>query len=111
MVEPGKAESSDMIRIRVENARERQRVRFKTYSLLNNAAMQSKQIKQFCTLSPESQALLNLAFRKQKWSARAYDRILKVSRTIADLAEATEILPAHLAEAIGYRGLDQKYFI
>ena len=110
MVEPGRSESSYLIRTRVENARERQRVRFKTYALLNNAAMQSKQIKLFCTLSPESQALLNLAFRKQKWSARAYDRILKVSRTIADLAEADEILPAHLAEAIGYRGLDQKYF-
>lgn len=111
MVEPGSSERSETIRLRVENARERQLARFRNQSLPNNAAMQSKQIKQFCSLSHESQALLNLAFRKQKWSARAYDRILKVSRTIADLADSKEILPSHLAEAIGYRGLDQKYFI
>lgn len=104
------SESSTQIRMRVDQARSIQRKRYHEESILNNAAMSSKQIKQFCRLTTTGQELLNQAFRKLKLSARAYDRILKVSRTIADLSGAETIQPEHLAEAIGYRGLDQKYF-
>jgi magnesium chelatase family protein len=111
MVQPSLSEQSNAIRMRVEEARDRQLKRFHNQELINNAAMQSKHIKRFCSLSEDSQTLLNTAFRKQKWSARAYDRILKVARTIADLDSREMIEPSHLAEAIGYRGLDQKYFV
>lgn len=111
MIQPSPSESSYIIQMRVEEARERQLKRFREHELLNNAAMQPKHIKEFCTLTEDSQILLNTAYRKQKWSARAYDRILKVSRTIADLDGCERIGPSHLAEAIAYRGLDQKYFV
>ncbi len=94
----------------METARQIQQERFTASELTCNAAMHQKQIKQYCKLSNECQQLLNAAFRKLNLSARAYDRILKVSRTIADLAGKEAIETIHLAEAIGYRGLDQKYF-
>lgn len=69
--------------------------------------MNSAMIKEFCPLSPECTALLGRAMQRLNLSARAYDRIIKVARTIADLAAEESISPTHIAEAIGYRTLDR----
>ncbi|HQW83582.1 MAG TPA: magnesium chelatase, partial [Ferruginibacter sp.] len=73
-----------------------------------NAQMSSKQLKEICVISTVGQNLLKVAMEKLNLSARAYDRILKVSRTIADLAGSNDIMPEHLAEAIQYRSLDRE---
>ena len=73
-----------------------------------NAQMNVKQIRAFCKLSRESMSLLKTAMEKLNLSARAYDRILKVSRTIADLDASQDISPSHIAEAIQYRSLDRE---
>jgi magnesium chelatase family protein len=102
-------EKSECIRERVIKATERQAERFKdnpgTYS---NAQMSSKKLKEICIISPAGANLLKVAMEKLNLSARAYDRILKVSRTIADLAESDDIKVEHLAEAIQYRSLDRE---
>ncbi len=107
--EDRKGESSVAIRNRVTAAREIQAERFADFEHLHyNAQMQVKQIRKFCKLSEESMGLLKNAMDKLNLSARAYDRILKVSRTIADLANAKDIEPNHIAEAIQYRSLDRE---
>ena len=73
-----------------------------------NAQMSSKMLKEICNINAAGQNLLKVAMEKLNLSARAYDRILKVSRTIADLANAADINPEHLAEAIQYRSLDRE---
>lgn len=103
------SESSTAIRKRVSMAREIQLDRFKNCKHIHyNAQMNVKRIKEFCQLSAESKTLLKAAMEKLNLSARAYDRILKVSRTIADLSGDTSITPHHLAEAIQYRSLDRE---
>jgi magnesium chelatase family protein len=105
-------EPSDAIRARVISARERQAKRFKKRSgLFSNADMQSKEIHQFCTLDSDGEVLLKMAMTKLGLSARAYDRILKVARTIADLGGSEEIRPEHLGEAIQYRSLDRNLWM
>lgn len=107
--EERKGESSVEIRKRVTQAREIQSKRFANLEHIHyNAQMTVKQIRNFCALSPESKALLKTAMEKLNLSARAYDRILKVSRTIADLDAQTEIQPQHISEAIQYRSLDRE---
>lgn len=103
------SESSAVIRERVMIAREIQAERYKADDgVYANAQMSSKQLKEICTISQAGQTLLKAAMDKLNLSARAYDRILKVSRTIADLAQSDDIKIEHLAEAIQYRSLDRE---
>ncbi len=103
-------ESSASIRERVIHARERQRERLKTDGIFSNAQMTPRLIRRYCRIDAESERLLEAAMARLGLSARAYDRILKVSRTIADLEGFDEIRPAHVAEAVGYRSLDRTYW-
>jgi magnesium chelatase family protein len=96
-------EPSAAIRERVEAARERQRRRFKGTSLLSNADMGPAEVREFCPVDDAGKSLLRAAMQQLHMSARAYHRILKLARTIADLAGSEEIETAHLAEAIQYR--------
>ena len=102
-------ETSCAIRTRVVRAREIQAVRYKAHDgIYCNAQMSSKMLKEICTVNTVGQNLLKTAMERLNLSARAYDRILKVSRTIADLSMSEEIKPEHLAEAIQYRSLDRE---
>jgi len=104
-----KGESSANIRARVMQAREVQGSRYKENEGVHaNAQMSTKQLQVFCKLNPESQQLLKMAMTKLNLSARAYDRILKVARTIADLEKNKSITSEHIAEAIQYRSLDRE---
>jgi magnesium chelatase family protein len=104
-------EPSSAIRERVSAARRRQQVRFANDSKTNcNARMGTKHLKQWCKLDSDSQELIRVAMTELNLSARAYDRILKVARTIADLEDTPQIAPKHIAEAIQYRSLDRTYW-
>ena len=101
-------EKSAQIRDRVTHARAVQAARFKgRKGLYANADMQSKEIREYCRLDDAGEELLKMAITKLGLSARAYDRILKVGRTIADMAGSDEIRPEHISEAIQYRSLDR----
>ncbi len=104
-------ESSAQIKERVNRARNTQLNRFKGSKVYSNAKMNVVQTKKYCALGKEAKEILQKAFDKLNLSARAHDRILKVARTIADLAGEENILPEHIAEAIQYRSLDRKYLI
>ncbi len=106
---PG-AESSSEIRERVIHARDRQRKRLVGDKIFSNAAMTPRMIRRYCRIDSESEQMLERAMTRLGLSARAYDRILKVSRTIADLEGCDEIRSAHVAEAVGYRSLDRTYW-
>ncbi|HIW19814.1 MAG TPA: YifB family Mg chelatase-like AAA ATPase [Candidatus Alistipes pullicola] len=103
----GGEESSAVIRQRVVAARKIQSARFAGTSIHTNSMMNSRFLREFCPLSEESSVLLRRAMERFNLSARAYDRIIKVARTIADLSGTEQIEPAHIAEAIGYRTLDR----
>jgi len=104
-----KAESSVEIRERVTKARDVQTQRFEHLENIHyNAQMSSKQIREYCQLDDTSLQLLKTAMERLNLSARAYDRILKVSRTIADLDSADTVGPQHISEAIQYRSLDRE---
>jgi len=116
-------DSSEVIRERVMRAREIQLSRFngngdrradtlvrKSPGIYSNSAMSPKQIRTFCPLDTQSEELLEKAMSRQGLSARAHDRILKVSRTIADLDGSENIQPNHISEAINYRSLDRNYW-
>ncbi|WP_139957504.1 YifB family Mg chelatase-like AAA ATPase [Flavicella sediminum] len=101
-------EKSKLIRARVSKARAIQTQRFQSFENIHyNAQMSVKQIREFCALDTASKEMLKSAMERLNLSARAYDRILKVSRTIADLDQQTSILPQHISEAIQYRSLDR----
>lgn len=102
------AESSAAIRERVCKARQQQQARFAGRSFYCNAQMGAREIKEFCPIDGEVKSLLRAAIQQLSLSARAYDRVLKVARTIADLAGSEQIQVPHVAEAIQYRSLDRK---
>ncbi len=104
-------EPSAAIRERVKTARSIQLERLAGDGVYSNSAMSSAQIRRFCPLDAASEALLERAMQRQGLSARAHDRILKVSRTIADLAGSSDIRPEHISEAINYRSLDRNYWV
>ncbi len=97
------SESSENIRSRVQKAKEIQLKRFEKSSISGNSDMGPKEIKIFCKLSPECLNLLRAAVNRRHLSARAYHRILKVARTIADLAGSADIDTTHIAEGLQYR--------
>jgi magnesium chelatase family protein len=101
------AEPSCAIRARIEKARGLQRQRLKPEKIFHNAAMHGRLIKRYCVLDKEARELLAGAMNELNLSGRAYDKILKVSRTIADLAQSENILPEHIAEAVQYRNIDR----
>jgi magnesium chelatase family protein len=101
------AESSAAIRARVVRARERQAARFSGRPVFANAQMGPKEVKEFCRLPAEAERLLEAAVTKLGFSARAYDRVLKVARTIADLAGRDAIETPHVSEAVQYRMMDR----
>ena len=102
-------ENSATIRARVLTARQRQEERYKeNKDLHSNAQISSSMVKDICQINQAGTILLKTAMQKLQLSARAYDRILKVARTIADLADSDEIKIEHLAEAIHFRSLDRE---
>ena len=108
IVFPIPSESSAEIAVRVNAARKIQKDRFASEGIFCNAAMNNRMIEKYCPLSPECRALLERILDRMGLSARACARIIKLSRTIADLAGETDILPEHLSEAAGYRFLDKQ---
>lgn len=107
---PPETDDSATIRERVIAARERQCRRLTDEKIFSNAEMTPRMIRRYCRIDSESEQMLERAMTRLGLSARAYDRILKVSRTIADLEGADEIRSAHVAEAVGYRSLDRTYW-
>lgn len=100
-------EPSERIRERVERASERQRARFKGEAFFSNARMDVRHVRRYCRLDSDGQMLLRQAMDSLGLSARAYNKILKIARTIADLEGKDDIKPHHVSEAINYRSLDR----
>ena len=112
LLESRKAEKSEAIRERVIRARNIQEYRFKGISNIHsNAQMRAKQIREICLIDATGKGLLKTAMERLNLSARAYDRILKVARTIADLEQSIDIKNEHLAEAIQFRSLDRQSWL
>ena len=110
LAEKRKGESSQSIRNRVIKARNAQTERYKDLDISYNAQMGPKEIEKYCELDEYSQLLIKTAMLKLNLSARAYDRILKVARTIADLENSENIEGDHISEAIQYRSLDRDFW-
>jgi len=107
-----KGEPSSTIRQRVTMGGGIQQERFKRRKKVhNNAGMGARELQKYCPLESEARNLLKMAITELNFSARAYDRILKVSRTIADLDNTEDILPQHVSEAIQYRTLDRQLWV
>jgi magnesium chelatase family protein len=107
LIDAPSEESSATIKGRTTQARQAQWQRFKGLPVLCNAHMESAHLRNFCSLSKEAKRILVAAMDELKFSARAHDKILKVARTIADLAASEPIKESHIAEAVGYRSLDR----
>lgn len=105
-----KVETSQEIRKRVNQARKIQQERYQEDTIHSNSQLTPKLIEKYCQLDKEGKEILELAFKRLGLSARAYGRILKVARTIADLEHKENIEKGHIAEAIQYRSLDKKYW-
>ena len=105
------AESSETIRHRVVAARNTQLRRFFDEHIHSNAQMGPRHIRKYCVLTPECERIMENAINKLGFSARGYDRILKVARTIADLEGAEDLEPKHLSEAVQYRTLDRNLWV
>ena len=105
-----KIENSEKIKNRVNKARKIQHERYINDNIYSNSQLTPKLIEKYCALDKQGKKILEMAFEKMGLSARAYGRILKVARTIADLDEKESIQTTHIAEAIQYRSLDKKYW-
>lgn len=105
-----KQEDSAAIRGRVMAAWERQKSRYKDEGIFFNSQLTNSQMERFCRLSPAAESMMAEVYRRMELTARAYHRILKVARTISDLSGEAVISEYSLAEAVGYRGLEQKYW-
>jgi len=105
-----RGERSELIRKRVNAARNIQSKRFRNDKIYSNSQMNPKQIRKYCQIDNQAKELLKLAMEKMGLSARAYDRILKVSRTIADLDDKTDIESRHISEAVQYRSFDRRFW-
>ena len=103
-------ESSATIRKRVNKARNLQLERYKNFKIYSNSELTPKLMSQYCNLNSSCKKILESAFERLGLSARAYSRILKVARTIADLDDSLNIEVPHISEAIQYRSLDRKYW-
>lgn len=102
-------ETSLEIQKRVNLARKIQRERYKKYNIYSNSELSTQMIEKFCKLDERSEKVLQTSFEKLKLSVRAYEKILKIARTIADLEQKENIQYKHIAEAIQYRSLDRRY--
>ena len=103
-------ETSEEIRKRVNEARKIQQERYRKYNIFSNAELTPQLVEKYCKINEESKKILENAFEKLGLSARAYGRILKLARTIADMDKQEDIQKNHLLEAISYRNLDKKYW-
>jgi magnesium chelatase family protein len=103
LAETKQGESSEEIKKRVISARKTQQERYKNLKIITNSELSSKLVKEFCEVDPQSQEFLRNAVTQMRLSARAYYRVLKIARTIADLSREEKILLAHIAEALQYR--------
>ena len=103
-------ESSEQIKKRVNAARAIQQKRYEGTKIRCNARLTPSALKEYCVLDSAASKMLKTAFEKMGFSARAYDRVLKVARTAADLDSSEIILSKHIAESIQYRNLDRKYW-
>ena len=110
LTDPGQAESSKAIKRRVDRARQVQNERYAGLEVLCNARLTPGLLSEVCQMTDEASQMLRGAFDRMGLSARAYDRLLKVARTVADLDGSEKIASAHIAEAIQYRSLDRKYW-
>ena len=105
------AESSQEIKKRIEIAKSIQSRRFRKEKILFNSQMKHKQIRKFCTLDDETRTFLEMVVKELKFSARSFDKILKVSRTIADLDQKDTINSTQISEAVQYRSLDKNLWV
>jgi len=103
-------ETSQKIKERTVKARARQHQRFSQTAIVANSHMNHRQIKEYCALDGDGKKLLKMAIDELGFSARAYDKVLKVARTITDLAGEENIGSTHIAEAIQYRSLDRNWW-
>ena len=103
LTERYQSESSRLIQKRVQQAREKQLLRFKGLKITSNAEMNNKQLKQFCNLDDQSILLLKQAITKLNLTGRGFHRVIKIARTIADLEDSVKIKSNHIAEALQYR--------
>ena len=110
LLSPKKEESSASIKERIVKARRVQHERFDSEKIIHNAYLTPLQIKEFCSADKEGKRMLKMAIEELGLSARAYDKVLKLSRTIADLDNEQNILAEHIAEAIQYRSLDRGWW-
>ncbi|MEG0144560.1 MAG: ATP-binding protein, partial [Clostridia bacterium] len=103
-------EPSEKVRARVESARGIQRARYAGQGISCNARLDARTLDHFCPMTADAKALVKLASEQMRLSNRAYARVVKVARTIADLAACEQISAEHIAEAVQYRSADNKYW-
>lgn len=103
-------EPSKSIRARIEKAQQRQRKRYCQEEFQHNSRLTPTAIRKYCPLTEEAEESLRLIFEKMEFSARAYHKILRVGRSLADLSDSEVITEAHIAEAVSYRSIDRKYW-